>query len=114
MKNLGLAIIIAPISLIVVVLAVANRHPVTLSLDPFATDTPALAVTVPVFWLFFATLALGIILGGVAVWLRQGKWRRAARRNRFAASRAEREAEALKEQVAPKTALPAPGSRKAA
>ena len=28
----------------------------------------------------FAVLILGVLIGGIAAWLRQGKWRRAARR----------------------------------
>lgn len=113
MKNWAWALIIAPISLVVIVFAVANRQSVTLSFDPFSSDAPALAVTMPLYWLMFAALALGIVLGGVATWFKQGKWRRAARRNRSAAVRAEREAADLKGQAAG-PALPAPGDRQAA
>ena len=68
MKNWAWALIVAPISLVVIVFAVANRQPVTLSFDPFSSDAPALAVTMPLFWLLFAALAIGIVLGGVATW----------------------------------------------
>ena len=31
-------------------------------------------------WFFFMVLILGVLVGGIAAWLGQGKWRRAARR----------------------------------
>ena len=41
------------------------------------------SLDVPLFVLLFATLALGVLIGGVATWIGQGKWRqRGARRAR--------------------------------
>ena len=74
------AIILIPIVLLLVMFAVANRQIVTLSFDPFDAANPAYAVTVPLFVLIFVLVVLGVLLGGVAAWLRQGRWRRAARR----------------------------------
>lgn len=74
------AIILIPIVLLLVMFAVANRQVVTLSFDPFDAANPAYAVTVPLFVLIFVLVVLGVLLGGVAAWLRQGRWRRAARR----------------------------------
>jgi uncharacterized integral membrane protein len=74
------AIILIPIVLLLVMFAVANRQIVTLSYDPFDAANPAYAVTVPLFVLIFVLVVLGVLLGGVAAWLRQGRWRRAARR----------------------------------
>ena len=37
------ALILLPIAILVVLLAVANRAPVTLSLDPFSQDAPEFA-----------------------------------------------------------------------
>ena len=39
----------------------------------------SLTLPVPLFALLFALLIAGVILGGVASWLSQGKWRRTAR-----------------------------------
>ncbi len=115
MKTWVWTIIAAPIGLLVIIFAVANRQPVTLSFDPFSTAAPALAITLPLYWLMFAALILGVVLGGVATWMKQGRWRRAARRNRSAAARAEREVADMKTQTKPAgPALPSPGGREAA
>ncbi len=71
-----------PLCIVIVALAVANRRLVTLSFDPFNPDTSALAVHVPLFALIFATLILGVILGGSVAWFGQGRVRREARRAR--------------------------------
>ncbi|MDI4658279.1 lipopolysaccharide assembly protein LapA domain-containing protein [Xanthobacter autotrophicus] len=71
-----------PLSIVAVALAVANRKSVTLSLDPFSPDAPALSVTLPLFALVFAALILGVLAGGIVVWARQGRFRRAAREAR--------------------------------
>ncbi|MEM6762710.1 MAG: LapA family protein [Pseudomonadota bacterium] len=49
-------------SAVVVVLAVANRDPVTVTLDPFGSD-PQLSATVPLYAVVFGSLAAGAILG---------------------------------------------------
>ena len=72
-------IILVPIGIVLIALALANRAPVMLSLDPFRPDQPAAAITVPLFVALFAALLVGIAIGGAAAWLGQGKWRRAAR-----------------------------------
>ena len=58
----------------------ANRQTVTVSFDPFSAASPAYAATLPLFAIVFAVLILGVLVGGVAAWIRQGKWRRAARK----------------------------------
>ena len=79
MVNFLKALILFPIAILVVLLAVANRGPVTLSLDPFSREVPEIAFTVPLFALIFAAVMLGVIIGGVAAWLAQSKHRRAER-----------------------------------
>jgi hypothetical protein len=49
------------------------------SFDPFSTTSPAYATTLPLFVLLFIVLILGVIIGGIAAWIRQSKWRRVAR-----------------------------------
>ena len=60
--------------------AVANRAAITVSFDPFDSVHPALAVTMPLFILIFVLVGLGVLVGGIAAWLRQHKWRMRARR----------------------------------
>ncbi len=74
------AIIVIPLLIIVVGFAVANRHAVTVSFDPFSATQPAYAVTLPLFVIIFVLLILGVVIGGSAAWLRQSAWRRSARR----------------------------------
>jgi uncharacterized integral membrane protein len=92
------ALILLPIAILVVLLAVANRSPVTLSLDPFSPDAPEFATQVPLFAVIFAAVAVGVIIGGTASWLAQGKTRRARRRYRREADRLRHETERLRSQ----------------
>ena len=71
---------LVPLAIVIVAFAVANRQDVTVSLDPFNPAVPAASVTKPLFAVILGVLILGVIVGGVAAWLRQTKWRRAARR----------------------------------
>jgi uncharacterized integral membrane protein len=114
LKNL----VLLPIALVLIALAVANRHEVRLSLDPFSSADPAVSLQAPMFWFLFAAVAFGVFIGGVASWAAQGKWRKEAREKRREANRWHHEADRLKAQQQPArtagSALPAPGSRSAA
>jgi uncharacterized integral membrane protein len=68
-------VIVVPLA----VLTVANRQLVTVSFDPFSSADPAYAAKLPLFVLIFALTILGVIIGGIAAWLRQASWRRTAR-----------------------------------
>jgi uncharacterized integral membrane protein len=80
LRKVVTAIITIPLVVVIVAFAVANRQMVTVSLDPFSSVNPAYARTMPLFLLLFAVLILGVLIGGIAAWLRQSKWRRTARR----------------------------------
>jgi uncharacterized integral membrane protein len=73
------AVIWIPLAVIFVVFAVANRHLVTVSFDPFNSNDPALGVTLPLFVVIIAVAILGVVAGGSATWFGQRRWRRAAR-----------------------------------
>lgn len=98
-KKLLLAAILVPLGLVIIALAVANRHVVTLSYDPLGGGDPALSVALPLFAVILASVLAGVLAGGVAAWLRQGKWRRAARRQADEAARWQREASAMRERA---------------
>jgi uncharacterized integral membrane protein len=72
-----------PAFAVLVALAVANHQPVTVSFDPFDSSDLDLAVTVPLYLVGFTTLIAGVVFGGFAAWLKQGKHRRI--RSRLAA-----------------------------
>jgi uncharacterized integral membrane protein len=72
-------VILVPVAIALIALAVANRAPVSFTLDPFNPGNPALTVTQPLFALLFAALVLGLLIGGIATWLNQGRYRKLAR-----------------------------------
>src|SRR5690242_4766112 len=80
LRKILTAIIVVPLLIIVVGFAVANRQVVTISFDPFTATEPAYAIKLPLFVVIFILLILGVIIGGIAAWLRQNSWRRSARR----------------------------------
>jgi uncharacterized integral membrane protein len=92
LRKIAVTVVLVPLAVVIIAFAVANRHSVTVSLDPFDPAQPAGAVTLPLFALIIAVLILGVVVGGSAAWLRHGKWRRVARR-------LEREAAALRSEV---------------
>jgi uncharacterized integral membrane protein len=72
-------LILLPLAALLITLAVANRQAVTISFDPFNDARPAYTFTLPLYALGLVLIVGGVVVGGVAAWLRQGKWRRAAR-----------------------------------
>ncbi|MBQ0821319.1 LapA family protein [Microvirga terrae] len=101
------ALILLPVAILVVLLAVANRAPVTLSLDPFSQEAPEFATQLPLFAVIFAAVMLGVVIGGTASWLAQGKNRRKGRQSRREARQLRYETERLKSQGASGNTLPA-------
>jgi uncharacterized membrane protein YciS (DUF1049 family) len=93
LRKIVAAVILIPLAVVIIAFAVANRQIVTVSLDPFSSEHPASSLTLPLFGLIIVLLIAGVVIGGVAAWLRQAKWRRIARR-------LEREAEQLRGEVA--------------
>ncbi|MGJ4992961.1 lipopolysaccharide assembly protein LapA domain-containing protein [Bradyrhizobium sp. HKCCYLS3077] len=93
MRKFLTVVIVLPLLVLFVIFAVANRHFVTVSFDPFNAVNPALAVSVPLFALIIAVAIAGVIAGGFATWIGQHRWRRAARRHQA-------DAEAARAQVA--------------
>jgi uncharacterized integral membrane protein len=79
-RKIVAAIILVPLAVIIIAFAVANRQVATVSLDPFSTEHPAASLTLPLFALVIVLLVIGVLIGGMAAWLRQSKWRRTARR----------------------------------
>jgi uncharacterized integral membrane protein len=100
MRKFLTALIVIPLGLILVTFAVANRHFVTVSFDPFVSSDPSFAVTMPLFLLLILVAAFGVIAGGCAVWFGQRHWRRAARRHEADARAARVELAGLQAQAA--------------
>jgi uncharacterized integral membrane protein len=100
MRQFLKALILLPVAIVVVLFAVANRGPVTLSFDPFSGGAPEFSATIPLYAALFAALALGVLVGGMAAWLTQAKHRRARRAHQREAQRLRTEAERLRARSA--------------
>lgn len=104
MKNLLKIVVWTPVAILVLIFAVANHHIVKVSFDPFAEgDIEAFAISAPLFLILFLAVMIGVLAGGVATWLAQGKYRKAARQNRAEAERLRGEAQ---------TSRPTPGDNR--
>ena len=78
-RKIVTAIIVIPLAAVIIAFAVANRQTVTVSFDPFSSVAPAYAATLPLFAVILLVLIFGVLVGGIAAWIRQSKWRRTAR-----------------------------------
>ena len=108
MRTFLKALLIVPMALLVVLFAVANRQVVRLSLDPVSRDAPLYGFDAPLFAVVIAAVAIGVIIGGCASWLAQGKHRKARRVLGKEAERLRAEADTLRGMAtdAALTALP--------
>jgi uncharacterized integral membrane protein len=79
-RRIVTTIIAVPLAVVLIAFAVANRQMVTVSFDPFSVTEPAAVLTLPLFALIILLLIVGVLIGGAAAWLRQSRWRAAARR----------------------------------
>jgi uncharacterized integral membrane protein len=84
-----------PVAIVLLTLAVINRHGVRLVLDPFRPDEPVVSLVLPFYVYLIGTLLIGIVIGGAATWVTQGRWRRTARRRTAEARRWQAEADRL-------------------
>jgi len=89
MRKFLTALIVIPLGLLFVVFAVANRHNVTVSFDPFNSRDPSVGFTMPLFAVIIVAAILGVVAGGTATWFRQRHWRRVARQSEADARRAQ-------------------------
>ncbi len=95
LRRLVSLLIAFPLGVVLVALAVSNRHQVQLILDPFRPESPALALELPFYAYILGALVFGVVLGGVATWMSQSRWRRTARVQGQRAQRFEAEADRL-------------------
>lgn len=100
LRRIVTILVVLPVSVGLVMLAVANRQDVGLIVDPLGGEG---AVELPLFLVVFGALIVGVVLGGASVWLGQSRWRRAARRSEREARRAKAQAEELKAALAVRT-----------
>jgi uncharacterized integral membrane protein len=78
-RKIVTVVVLVPLVILFLGFAVANRQIVLLSFDPFNATSPDYSTSLPLFALVLLLLIIGVLIGGAAAWLGQGKWRRAAR-----------------------------------
>ena len=100
MRKFFSALLLIPLGLVLTVFAVANRHLVTVSFDPFNSTDPSVAVRMPLFVVIIAVAIMGVVAGGSATWFRQRHWRRSARQNEAEARAARSELADLRASAA--------------
>jgi len=105
MKGFLKLLVLVPLAALATLFAVINRHMVEVTFDPLDWTGLGQVVSVPLFLVIFATLAFGVVLGGSAVWLTQGRHRRAARVHAREAARHREELDRLRADGT--TAVPA-------
>jgi uncharacterized integral membrane protein len=100
MRKFFNAAVLIPLGVIFVVFAVANRHDVTVSFDPFNSHDSVLSLTLPLFVVIIGVAILGVVAGGSATWLGQRRWRRAARHHEADAREARSQLDNLRATMA--------------
>ena len=100
MRKFLTVLIVIPLALIFIVFAVANRHFVTVSFDPFNSTNPSISASLPLFVLIIVIAIMGVIAGGLATWFGQRRWRRAARQHEADARTARGQLAELRSQAA--------------
>ena len=104
MRKFLSALILVPLGIVIVLFAAANRQRITISFDPFDTVDPAFFLNRPLYEVIFALVGLGVLVGGMAAWLKQHKWRARARRAEAEA----RELRARLDALEPRRPMPVP------
>lgn len=78
-KKIVNVLVLIPVGIVLIVLSVANRQSVTLALNPFRPEDSVLSVSAPFFVYLFLAVIFGMVLGSLATWFTQGKYRKRAR-----------------------------------
>lgn len=99
MKKILSFLIFVPIAITLIVLSVANRHPVRLNFDPINTEQPFLAFSMPFFIFLFIALITGLLLGAVMTWFSQAKYRKLARQGKRETAKLQRQADEQKQRA---------------
>ncbi|MGG7643393.1 LapA family protein [Rhodovulum sp. YNF3179] len=102
MRYLRLAFL-AVVGILLLTVALANRHPVTLRLLPeeMAAFLPfGTSVTMPLFLVVLGGVLAGLVIGFVWEWFREHKHRSEAARERRHARELEREVKSLRDKKA--------------
>jgi uncharacterized integral membrane protein len=106
MRKFFKAVVVIVLGAIFVVFAVANRHVVTVSFDPFNSSDPSVSVRLPLFIVMIAMAMIGVVAGSSMTWFRQRHWRRAARLHEADARQARAQLADLRADAAQRGSVP--------
>jgi uncharacterized integral membrane protein len=95
LRRIATLLVAFPLGILIIAIAVSNRQPAQLILDPFRPEAPALTVQLPLYLFLLGALIVGVVLGGLATWFSQARWRRTARVQGQRAARYQAEADRL-------------------
>lgn len=109
-KRLVSLLILVPIGVVLIAIAVSNRQAVAIAVPPYLDGQPLYSVSIPLFFVLFAVLLLGMIVGSLVTWIRQGRYRKEARETRAKVDQLSREADAQKAKAEAQQAATAPQS----
>ncbi|WP_457797903.1 LapA family protein [Methylocystis sp. S23] len=113
MKSVLRIIVFVPLALIILFFSMANRGAVRIGLDPFAAnDASAPYVEAPMFLVVLASMAIGVLAGGVSSWLGHLPVRRAAKVARAEAKKTRLEIEKLRQQALAELPADAKGGKR--
>ncbi len=92
-------VVLGIIMIAIILVAVANRDPVTLELLPskLAPILP-LSVELPLFMVVLVSILVGLMIGYILEWLREHKHRKTAAQKKREVGKLEREVETLKKK----------------
>jgi peptidoglycan biosynthesis protein MviN/MurJ (putative lipid II flippase) len=101
MKSILRVIVFVPLALVILFFSMANRGSVRIGLDPFASNdgSSGLSFEAPIFLVVLASMAIGVLAGGVSSWLGHLPVRRAAKVARAEARKTRVEIEKLRQQA---------------
>ena len=91
--------IMAPVGVMLVTLMVVNRHMVGFIYNPFVSHQFAQRIELPFFYFLLGALIIGSIIGAIATWFGQGRWRKVARKRSKEARDMRKKADELMQQV---------------
>jgi uncharacterized membrane protein YciS (DUF1049 family) len=80
LRRIVAVVVLVPLAIVIVAFAVANRQIVAISFDPFDPAKPIYSTATWLFVPILGALIVGVVIGGVASWSGQGRWRMAARK----------------------------------
>lgn len=91
-------LVLVPLCGLLIAFALANRHLVSVNLNPFVApaDANLSGYGIPLFIVLYVVLLIGVLLGGVASWFAQGTHRKRERHWRREAQQLSQELDAAR------------------